>query len=687
MGGNLGFLSLWSGWMKRKIEKFLNSKKDEIDKIVAEYPEKKSLIVDYQELAEYDTEIAEDLRNKPDEVITIFNDVFSEIRGPVVDEDHIAEKPRFYVRFKNLPKEKGYTVMIRDITSDYIGKLIAVDGVVTKITDVLPKVYLGMFICNRCNERNPLEQDKRILQEPTKCSVCGKHEFRFVPEESKFIDIQELEIQEPLESLKGGEQTRKINLWTEEDMTDVVTAGDKVILTGILRLLPPKQRGAIYYKYLEINYIETIGLEFEAIEISEEEEKKIKKMSKDPKLYEKIINSIAPSIYGYREIKEAVALQLFGGRPGKKLPDRTSVRADIHLLLIGEPGVAKSRMLQYVTQIAPRSLYVASGATGAGLTATAEKDEFAEGAWTLKAGALVLAGGGIAAIDEFDKISKEDRGAMHEAMEQQTISVAKAGMVTRFKANTSILAASNPKWDRFDKFKPLADQFDIAPTLMSRFDLIFPIKDVVDKETDRHIAEHIIKMHRTEKEMEEIGPEIETDVLRKYISYARKHIFPVLSEEAAKKLMDYYVNLRSASSSGAVSATPRQLEALVRLAEASAKIRLNDTVTVDDADRAIVLTNYVLKEVAYDETLGGFDIDRIGTSHPKSVRDKITAIEEIIRELIDSDSSKTAAYKDIMEKVQEKKFEKYEAERIIEELRMKGVIYEPKPGKFKLTEE
>ena len=222
---------------------------------------------------------------------------------------------------------------------------------------------------------------------------------------------------------------------------------------------------------------------------------------------------------------------------------------------------------------------------------------------------------------------------------------------------------------------------------MSRFDLIFPIKDVVDKETDRHIAEHMIKMHKTEKDMGDITPEIETEFLRKYISYARKYVFPMLSDEAAKKLTDYYVNLRSASTSGAVSATPRQLEALVRLSEASAKIRLSDVVTVDDADRAIILTNYVLKEIAYDEKLGGFDIDRIGTSHPKSVRDKITAIEEIIRELIESSPDKIASYKEIIEKAQEKKFEKYEAERIVDELKVKGIIYEPKPGRVKLAEE
>jgi len=214
---------------------------------------------------------------------------------------------------------------------------------------------------------------------------------------------------------------------------------------------------------------------------------------------------------------------MFGARPGKVLPDGGKVRSDIHLLLIGDPGVAKSRLLQYVNQIAPKSIYVSGkGTTGAGLTATAEKDELAEGAWTLKAGALVLAGGGIACIDEFDKMEKEDRAAMHEAMEQQTISVAKAGIVARFKCNTAILAAANPKFSRFDTYKQLGEQFDIPPTLISRFDLIFPLQDIVDRETDRKIADHMLKMHKMGDEQKELEPAIEIEPIQKIHSLCKE---------------------------------------------------------------------------------------------------------------------------------------------------------------------
>lgn len=662
--------------MKEKILKFLKGKSAEINEIAEYYPERKSLVIDYQELWKFDRKLADELQNNPDEIVRLFEESLGEMNVQTV-----VENPRFHVRFRNLPKEKGYNVMVRNITSDYIGKFLSVEGVVNRISDVLPKVIEGLFICNRCGQEKWVTQDKRMLQEPQLCDHCRKKDFRFVPEKSKFIDSQHLEIQEPLEFLKGGEQARRIKIWVEDDITDVVTMGDKVVVTGVVRLQPPKFKGAVYDRFIEASHVEGVERAFEDIKITKEEEKRIKKLAKDPKIHEKIINCIAPSIYGYREVKEAIALQLFGGRQGKKAPEGTPMRADIHVLLVGDPGVAKSKMLQYVDQIAPKSIYVTGkGTTGAGLTATAEKDEFADGAWTLRAGALVLAGDGIVAIDEFDKMDKEDRGAMHEAMEQQTISVAKAGIVTKFKANTSVLAAANPKLGRFDKFKPLPDQFDIPPTLVSRFDLIFPIRDVRDKETDRKIAEHMLKMHVMAEGVGEMEPEIPAELFQKYIAYARIHIKPALTDEAAEKIKEYYVNLR-ASSVETVAATPRQLDALVRLSEASAKIRFSDEVTVDDADRAIVLTDFVLREIAYDEKTGKLDIDRVVTYFPSATRVQINIVQEIIAKLAAVDKN-GASFDEIVNKAEERGIDKSNAEEYIKTLKTKGSIYEVKMGRY-----
>ncbi|MFH1402753.1 MAG: minichromosome maintenance protein MCM [Candidatus Altiarchaeota archaeon] len=665
------------------MEKFLKKNKEKIQKLAGIYPESKSLVLDFQELERFDRELADNLRESPDEVVREFEDTLNAMSIPTE-----FENPKFNVRFNNFPKEHGYSALVKDINADHIGRMISVEGVVNRISDVLPKVSNGLFICNVCDTHNWVAQTKRMLQEPGRCSGCGKSNLRFVPELSEWTDLQRLEIQEPLEMLKGGEQARRIEIMAEDDITDVVTAGDKVAVVGILRLKPPKSKDAVYSKYLLASTIEPIEKDFEDFDITDEEEKEIKKLSKDSKLYDKIIGSIAPSIYGYNEVKEAIALQLFGGRPGKKLPDGTAVRPDLHLLMIGDPGVAKSRILQFVDQTAPKSIYVTGkGTTGAGLTATAEKDEMQEGAWTLKAGALVLAGGGIAAIDEFDKMTAEDRSAMHEAMEQQTISVAKAGIITKFKANTSILAAANPKFSRFDTYKPLADQFDIPPTLISRFDLIFPIRDILDSETDRAIASHMLKMHMSEDEMDEISPELEIDFLRKYIAYARMNIRPMLTEDAAEKIKEYYVAIRARGKGGTASATPRQLEALVRLSEASAKIRLSGEVSVSDVERAIRLTEFVLREIAYDETTGEFDIDRIVTDHPKSLRDRIRVVENIIKELVETSPDTMASLDEIVFSASEKALEKRDVEQILDELRNKGVIYSPRHGKYMFTEE
>jgi len=672
--------------IQSKIENFIKKKKlKEVKKLAEHYPEKKSLLIDYEELERFSPEVAEELIKNPDEIIDLFEQAIYSMEIPT-----LIESPRYHVRFMNLPKEKGYTLMVKDITSEYVNKLISVEGIVNKSSDVLPKVYNAKFICNKCGEEHFEFQPTRFLREPLMCKNCRKRDFRFVPEDSEWTDVQRLEIQEPLELLRGGEEARRIEIWLEDDLVDLVKPGDKVIITGIVRLRPPQKRGSVYQKFIEANWIEGVMMEFEEIEITPEEEREIKKLAKDPKIHEKIIDSIAPSIYGYREIKEAIALQLFGGRPGKKLPDNTNVRSNIHILLIGDPGVAKSRILQYVNQIAPKSIYVTGkGTTGAGLTATAEKDEFAEGAWTLKAGALVLASGGIAAIDEFDKMNKEDRSAMHEALEQQTISIAKAGIVARFKANTSVLAASNPKFSRFDQYKSIPEQFDIPTTLVSSFDLIFAVRDILDREKDKKIAEHILKMHKGDgKESEEIKPAISPDLFRKYIAYARKNIYPKLLDEAAEKIKDYYVELRSRSKE-TVTSTPRQLEALIRLAEASAKIRLSDIVTISDAERAIKLTEFVLKEVATDER-GRIDIDKIGSEHTQTTREQIRIIEEIIQDLINKSAEKgeekVALFDDIIQEAELRRIDKFKAEQLIDQLKKKGIIFEPRQGKFMFTE-
>ncbi len=674
------------------VETFLSERcRDELNLIGQHYPKKQSVLIDFQELQEFSPALGERLIADPDEVISEFNKALEKEKAHIAFSN-AAEGARIYVRFFNLQSSE---IMIRDCTSKYLGRFFAVQGLVTKITDVLPRVWKGVFMCKRCRAEVETIQSERSVKTPLACEQCGRKEFELVEEKSKFIDFQKVEIQEPLEILKGGDQAKRISVWLEDDLTNRVLPGQKIIISGTLRLEPPKYKGTVYQKFVDANNIEFTEQEFEEIQIGDEDLKKIKKLAKDPKVVEKIVQSIAPSIYGHTEAKEAVALQLCGGTANKRLPDGMRIRDNIHILLIGDPGTAKSQMLKYVDRLAPKSLYVSGkSATGGGLTAIAEKDEFGEGGWVLKAGALVLASGGLACIDEFDKMSEEDRSAIHEALEQQTVSVAKAGIIATFKSESAVLAAANPKYSRFDPYKPPAEQFDIPPTLISRFDLIFPIKDVLDEARDGELATHILSRHRLsqrianpaskdiKEELDRQMPPIDGELLRKYIAYSRRNCYPILSDEAVKRLKDYYVDLRKRGSGGSVPLTPRQLEGLVRLAEASAKLHLKSTVEMGDADRAIHLVEFVLREVGMEKEGGGFDIDRIVTDHPKSERDKIYTITGIVKGLEDEYDMVPMAK--VLEEAKEyHNIDNRAAEKLIRELVNKGDLYEPRHGHLK----
>jgi replicative DNA helicase Mcm len=377
---------------------------------------------------------------------------------------------------------------------------------------------------------------------------------------------------------------------------------------------------------------------------------------------------------------------------GKRLVDGGIIRSDMHIMLIGDPGSAKTRVLQSVSRLVPKGIYVSGkSVTGGGMTAVAERDDFADGGWTLKAGALVLGSGGIVAIDEFDKIGEEDRAALHEALESQTISVAKAGIIATFNARAAVLAAANPKYGRFDQNMYPVEQFDIPPTLLSRFDLIFPIKDRMDEELDKEIAEHILRQHEAagakiankDSTQQVTLPPIDTELLRKYIAYARKNISPRLGEEASKRIQNYYVELRKAGmKSGAVPITPRQIEGLVRMSEASAKTRLADFVELNDAERAIALSEHMLKTLAVDSS-GRRDIDTILTGVPRERADKYNNIIGIIRKL-DSEEGMAKTQR-IVEEAEKIGIDANAVNKYISDLERSGDIFSPKPGVVKMV--
>jgi replicative DNA helicase Mcm len=415
--------------------------------------------------------------------------------------------------------------------------------------------------------------------------------------------------------------------------------------------------------------------------------------------------SIAPTIYGLDIEKEAMILQLFGGI-AKEMPDGTRIRGDIHTLLVGDPGTAKSQMLSYMSKLAPRSVYASGKASSAaGLTAAAVRDEFGEGQWTLEAGALVLADMGLACIDEIDKMEDTDRSSLHQAMEQQEISVAKAGINATLKARCALLAAANPKLGRFDEFLPMHEQINMPPALLSRFDLIFSILDKPNRITDTELATHILVSHKagevseniarskkskfTKKEqdalMKNIVPTFSPEFLRKYVAYAKRNIYPVMTDEAVEILKNYYVDFRSQSQES-ITFTPRQLEAFVRLAEASARLRLSQDVTADDAKRAIFIIDQYLRRVGMDRETGKFDIDIIATGISRSQHDRMRTLLDIIHRLSSESKDANAARGDIIREAEIEGLESSKVEEALERLKRNGQIYEPIHGKYKITE-
>ena len=656
--------------------------KDEIGELIVSFPDKRSLAVDLKKLSMFDPELASELVDRPDNVLEAAQESLKEKMRDVEFKDK-EPHVRFFGQGVNQP-------MVQDIGSAFIGKLVMLDCLVVKRSEINPKVLVGSYRCTYCGATYKLRIDKDEV--PEMCTQCKRRSLKQDEKDSQFTNLQKLAVQDPLEKLKGSTPTWQLEVWIEDDLVNTAIPGDRAEITGILRIRPRRTVRGKLDKNLYTMFLDTVSIvpkqkEFTDIPISEEEEREIIELSKDPQVFEKIARSTVPSIYGYEEIKQAITLQLFGGTPGKKLVDGGAIRSDMHILLIGDPGSAKTRILLSISKLVPKGIYVSGkSVTGGGLTAVAERDEFAEGGWSLKAGALVLGSGGVVAIDEFDKIEKEDIASLHEAMESQTISVAKAGIIATFTARAAVLAAANPKFGRFDPNVYPAEQFDIPATLLSRFDLIFPIKDIMDEALDKNIAKHILTQHEAAgaqiaeiAEYEQVEkPPITGEQLRRYIAYAKQNVNPRLGPDASKRIQEYYVELRKLGSrGGTVTITPRQIEGLVRMAEASAKARLAKVVELPDAERAIALSEYVLKTLAVDRS-GRRDIDTILTGMPREKVDRMNIIISIIRRLEDSEN--IAKIQRVVEEAMKEGLDNQAVDKYINELERSGDIFRPRPG-------
>jgi len=668
---------------KQKTEDLLIEAKNFFDfnkKSIGESVRKGTNVVElnFQELIRFSSKISDEILTNPEEMLHLM-----EI---AIEESGMMENAR--VRLIHLPEINQ--IKIRNIRSKNLNELVTVEGIIRQASDVRPQVVNAKFECPSCGTIISVLQMEKKFREPNRCSCGRRGGFRLISKE--MVDTQRLVVEESPESLTGGEQPKRLNIFLKEDLVEPkmeqkTTPGSRILATGILKEVPvPLHSGGLSTRFeiaIEANNLIPLEETFEELKISEEDERQILELSQSPDIFDKLARSISPSVYGYEEIKKSLVLQLFSGVK-KQHADGSKSRGDIHILLVGDPGVAKSVLLGFMAGISPKGRYVVGKSTsGAGLTATVVRDEFLRG-WSLEAGAIVLANKGLVCIDELEKMDPQDRSAMHEAMEQQTVTISKANVQASLRAETSVLAAANPKFGRFDPYQSIAQQIDIPPTLINRFDVIFTLRDIPNKEKDELIAEHVLKEHQRAGEI----MLIERDLFRKYVAFAKQKIVPKLTEEAVKEIKDFYVTLRNAPVAGESALRPipisaRQLTALIRMSEASAKIKLSEKVTKEDARIAIELMKYYLMQVGYDYESKTFDIDKITTGIATSQRNKIIIVRETISRL-ENRLGKLIPVEEI-EKELEGKLSEQEIEEAINKLNSSGDIFKPRRGYVQKT--
>ncbi|MGN6347986.1 MAG: minichromosome maintenance protein MCM [Candidatus Nitrosocosmicus sp.] len=680
-----------------ELESFLRSFKDRngdykyFDKINNMIATSSSFItVDYIDFDSFNPLLARDITHKPDEMLASFNEavisILSEIHPEYVDEikDHIR------VRIGNYAVQKG----LRDINADVINKLLGVSGMVVRSSEVKPFGKKIAYRCLNCNHINVSQLKGLSVKKPQRCINCSEKELEMDIENSLFIDFQLVRLQELPEDLPAGQLPHYIEVTILGDLVDQCRPGDRIMLTGVVRIdqeassflsgsSASQIKTSLFKLRMEGNNIEYLGgragdkktRSIERISISAEDEKQILTMAKKPDIYEKLISSFAAHVYGHEVIKESILL-LIVGSVNKKLDDGSARRGDINILLVGDPGTAKSEMLKFAAKIAPRGLYTSGrGSTAAGLTAAVIRDK--SGIMMLEAGAVVLGDQGLVCIDEFDKIKAEDRSALHEVMEQQTCSVAKGGIVATLNARTSILSAANPMYGKYDPYKNITENVNLPIPLLTRFDIIYVIRDIPEKDKDSRIASHILDIHKDVRKTSQTA--INIDLLSKYLAFAKQMAEPDLTREAVYVIRDYYMKMRNVDSDSMITVTPRQLEGLIRLSTARARLLLKDKVEKEDAERSIFLVQRMLETAGVDVNTGKVDL---GVLHgkPFSEISKLKLFMEIFSSISGEDKNDVEENTFIIELAKTGKFTEADAKSFIKKAMNDGQIYERKPG-------
>lgn len=676
-----------------EVKEFLKQHKDKqgsfnyVEQIDQMMPKRaRYIVIDYNDLVLH-PQIESKFNENPDEILAAFARAIKEILQERFPQYATKIKEEIRARIVNYPVQRS----LRQINAEIINKMTSVSGMVVRSSEVKPLAKEITYKCSNDHEFHITLEKGMTVPPLYRCGVdpkCTSKEFTIQPDKSRFIDFQIARLQELPEDLPPGQLPHYVDVTIKQDLVDNARPGDRIILTGIVRIeqeyfVGARSTSGLYRLRIDGNNIEFLGgrgsktsRKTEREDISPEEEKIIKSLSGNPDIYNRLVDSFAPHIQGHTLIKEAILL-LIAGSTQRLLQDGTKIRGDINIFLVGDPGTAKSEMLKFCARIAPRGLYTSGrGSTAAGLTAAVVRDK--SGIMMLEAGAVVLGDQGLVCIDEFDKMKPEDRSALHEVMEQQSASIAKGGIVATLNARTSILAAANPMYGKYDPFKNITENVNLPIPLLTRFDLIFVVRDIPSKEKDSRIAKHIINLYTPGGN--DTRSLIDSDILTKYLSYS-KRINPTLTKEAEDKILAYYMKMRNVESEEMITVTPRQLEGLIRLATARARLLMKDQVEAEDAERAIFLIESMLRDAGVDVNTGKVDLGVLqGRAH--SEVSKMQLFMDVLKSLEGDNKMAVEEKLFVKELVKSTKFTEEEARNYIRRMLREASIYESKPGHY-----
>lgn len=653
--------------------------KDAISEALQGYPnDTRGLEIDFKQLSSANPELAQATVDSPETMLENAEEALPHTKLP-----HTEDLEGINIRVGPIHTQE---IGVSQLRATHQGELVTIRAQVSKVTDVRPKYEKAAFECQRCHTITKIPVVSDEVSVPNECQGTCDRGGPFLPdeEESEMYDHQIVELQ-PRPDEDAMNLQRSLRLDLKHDLVDSVEAGDRVKATGIVKteaLAGGKKMDARRPPYLEGLSIQKEQQDFESYDTDRVDE--IEELAQRDDLTDALINSFAPNILtGERgdTHKLAIIYQLFSG-VSHELSGGGTLRGDINILLIGAPGVGKSQYLGQANELAPKSVKASGkGATAAGLTATATQPEFGDG-WMLDAGALVMADGGLACIDEFDKMRDDARKSMHEAMEDQEIPINKAGINTTLRSRTSVLAAANPEGGSFNRYDALSEQINLGEALITRFDLVFALTDNPDAEKDRQIATHQYNVTNEGS----VQPEIEPELLREYIAYARQNVYPSFeNDETVEMLVDKYVDIRQDNGEdedAAVPVTARMNDSLRRLSQAAARAELSDTVEPRHAERAIEQYQMTIGDIGLDED-GNPDANKMAGNKSKSQQERVEWVEDTIQELSNKESG--ADIGELRERASDAGIDERKLDAHIQGLLDKGTVYEPEMDTYRVV--